>query len=147
MALETEARALLEEHFNCTQSVLAPFVDRFGLDRAIALKIATPFGGGIGHTGHMCGAVSGALMVIGLVQGTAVFDRAQKYVCFDFVAQFMARFKARHGVLTCPGLLGVDISNPTELEQARHLGLFHTRCPNFVVDAVLIVADLLGLEP
>ncbi len=147
MGLESEARALFEGHLNCAQSVLAPFANRLGLDRAIALKIATPFGGGIGHTGQMCGAVSGALMAIGLAHGTAVFDRAQKYVCYDLVSQFMARFTVQHGGLTCPGLLGVDISNPIELEQARKLDLFHTRCPNFVGDAVLIVAELLGLEP
>jgi len=55
----------------CSQSVLTTFAPRFGLPLDTAMRIATPFGSGIASTGEMCGAVSGALMVIGLAHGAA----------------------------------------------------------------------------
>lgn len=145
MGLDAEARALFEGDYNCAQSVLAPFADRFGMDRKTALRIATPFGGGMGHNGQICGAVSGALMAIGLARGTEVYDKAQKDACYALAQAFLKRFTAKHGDLTCPGLLGLDIGDPAELEQVRALNLFHTRCPDFVGDAVIIVAELLEL--
>lgn len=145
MSLEAEARAVFMGPYNCAQAVLVPFADRFGLDRDMAFKIATPFGGGMGHTGQICGAVSGALMAIGLAQGTATGDKTQKYACYALAAAFQARFRALHGDLTCPGLLGLDISDPAQLEVVREQDLFHSRCPDFVGDAVRIVADVLGL--
>jgi len=146
MELEVEARALFEQSFNCAQAVLAPFAERFGLPRETALKLGTPFGGGIGHTGQVCGAVSGAMMAIGLAQGTAIDDKPQKEACYALVQAFQARFLALHSAVTCPGLLGLDISDPAELERARAMGLFHSRCPAFVGDAVVITAELLGLD-
>ena len=146
MELEVEARALFEQSFNCAQAVLAPFAERFGLPRETALKLGTPFGGGIGHTGQVCGAVSGAMMAIGLAQGTAIDNKPQKEACYALVQAFQTRFLARHSAVTCPGLLGLDISDPAELERARALGLFHTRCPAFVGDAVVITAELLGFD-
>ena len=146
MNLADEARAFFEGPYNCAQAVLGPFADRFGLPREIAFKIATPFGGGIGHTGSICGAVSGALIAIGLAQGTATGDKTQKYACYALAAAFQARFRAQHGDLTCPVLLELDISDPAQLDAAREQDLFHTRCPDFVGDAVLITAELLGVE-
>lgn len=146
MELEAEARALFEQSFNCAQAVLAPFAEQFGLPREMTFKMATPFGGGIGHTGQVCGAVSGAMMALGLAQGTAIDDKPQKEACYALVQAFQTRFLARHSAVTCPGLLGLDISDPAELERARAQGLFHTRCPAFVGDAVLITAELLGLD-
>lgn len=145
MSRDLEARALFDQHYNCAQSVVAPFADHFGLDRELAFKIATPFGGGIGHSGSLCGAVSGALMVIGLARGITAYDQAQKESCYALARTFQARFTAQHGTITCPGLLGLDIGDPDELEQVRQLGLFATRCPQYVGDAVVIVEALLGL--
>lgn len=145
MRMDAESKALFDEGYNCAQSVLAPFADRFGMDREMAFRIATPFGGGMGHNGQICGAVSGALMAIGLARGTQVYNKAQTDACYALVQEFQQRFLAKHGDLTCPGLLGLDIGDSAELAQVRALNLFHTRCPDFVGDAVLIVRELLEL--
>lgn len=146
MELEVEAQALFDGPYNCAQAVLVPFAERFGLPRETALKLGTPFGGGIGHSGQVCGAVSGAMMAIGLAQGTAVGDKAQKDACYALVQAFHKRFLALHSAVTCPGLLGLDLGDPAELERAREMGVFHSRCPAFVGDAVVITAELLGLD-
>ncbi len=147
MSLETEARDYFEAHYNCAQSTFAPFAKKFGMDEELALKIATPFGGGMGHAGGICGAVSGALMAIGIYKGIAVYDQDKKYACYALAKAFQERFKELHGDLTCPGLLGFDIGDPEELQEVRDRNLFHTLCPNLVGDSVRIVAELLGIDP
>jgi len=147
LKFEDEAKQLFEAHYNCAQSVVAPFADQFGLERETAFRIATPFGGGMGHSGQVCGAVSGALMAIGLARGITAYDQTQKYACYALAQTFLERFAALHGSLTCPGLLGLDIGDADELQQVRELNLFHTRCPQFVGDAARIAAELLGLAP
>ena len=52
-------------NFNCSQGVFTAFATEMGMDEKLALKIATNFGGGE-RKGELCGAVAGALMVLGL---------------------------------------------------------------------------------
>ena len=67
---ETEAlRARTDVHYNCCQSVLVPFADLCGLDKETAFKLGANFGSGMRH-GSTCGAVTGALMVLGPVSYT-----------------------------------------------------------------------------
>ncbi|MFW5713074.1 MAG: C-GCAxxG-C-C family protein [Brevefilum sp.] len=141
--LALEAREFFGQHYNCAQSSFAPFARHLGMDLDLAFKIATPFGGGMGHAGQICGAVSGALMAIGLARGITEYDQEQKYACYDLAKTFQERFKTLHGELTCPGLLGWDIANPHELSQVREEDLFHTLCPKLVGDAARIAGELL----
>jgi len=144
MDMKIEAQTYFEQNFNCAQSVLAPFALRFGMDLDIALKIATPFGGGMGHAGQVCGAISGGLMAIGLAKGIATVDRAKKYACYDLAQKFQDRFRAIHHDITCPGLLGYDISDTDDLEEVQELNLFHLMCPKYVGDAAEIVDVLIN---
>ena len=144
MDIKKEAQKYFEDHCNCAQSVFAPFANRYGLALDIALKIAMPFGGGMGHAGQVCGAVSGGLMAIGLARGISTYDLEKKYACYDLAQEFQVRFRELYGEITCPGLLGYDIGDPEELEKVRELDLFHTKCPKFVGDAAMIVEELLN---
>jgi C_GCAxxG_C_C family probable redox protein len=143
--MKNEATLMFTEGYNCAQSVLSQFAERYGLDHEVALRVATPFGGGIGHSGQLCGAVTGALMAIGLAQGTTSADKPQKEVCYASVRAFLERFEAKHGSITCPALLGLDLGLPDDYARAHELDLFQTRCADFVGDAVSITAELLEL--
>ena len=146
MRFEEQAKAYFDGHYNCAQSVFAPFAEYFGMDLDLAFKIATPFGGGMGHNGQICGAVSGGLMAIGLARGIESYDQEKKYACYDLAQAFQQRFRALHGDLTCPGLLGLDIGDEVQLQQVRELNLFHDVCPHFVGDAVRLVCELLDIK-
>jgi C_GCAxxG_C_C family probable redox protein len=128
---------------NCAQSIVSSYGPRFGLGGELAIKLASGFGGGIGHLGETCGAVTGAIMVIGLKHGGAVGDEAVSEKTYALVAQFLEKFKARHGSVLCRDLLGGDISTPQGLEAARDKGLFEERCPNFVRGAAEILEEIL----
>jgi C_GCAxxG_C_C family probable redox protein len=69
MTKAESAEATMESgKMNCAQSVINAFCEDLGLDRSLALRLALGFGGGMGHTGQTCGAVSAAYMVINLRQ-------------------------------------------------------------------------------
>ncbi len=89
------AISLFQEGFNCSQSVLAAWCSRFGLDEETALKMAAGLGGGIGRTGGICGALTGAILVLGLRYGTAdPKDKNTKYVLYRKTQTLMEQFKA-----------------------------------------------------
>lgn len=138
-ALET-----FQNGFACSQAVLSAFAAELGLPVELALKLAAPFGGGIARRGEMCGAVTGALMVLGLKSGnTTAQDQAAKEFTYQQVEKFVARFTERNGSLTCRDLLDCDISVPAELQRARDTKLFTTICPRLVRDAAEIVGELI----
>jgi C_GCAxxG_C_C family probable redox protein len=141
---DSAANNIAERRLNCAQSVLTAFNGELGLDNALARKIALGFGGGMGHTGKSCGAVTGALMVIGLKYGDQKPENAQevKDKVYALVKEFSRRFSENHGSTECSQLLGCDLSIPENLAAAREKGLFTTLCPKFVRDAVNILESM-----
>lgn len=130
-----------DQNFNCAQSVFSAFAAQFGLDEETAVKIAAPFGGGVARRGETCGAVTGALMAIGLARGTATPE--SKEVVYRLAQEFMLRFKEKHGSLLCRELIGCDISTPEGLKNAHASGVTRSVCPKVVHDAAEILHTML----
>ncbi len=129
--------------FSCSQSVLLAFASELGLDPSTAARIATAFGGGIARTGRLCGAVSGALMVLGLRYGSvSSTDKGAKEATYTLARRLVAEFEAQNGSVDCPDLLGCDIGTPEGMQQARKQDLFKRQCPAYVKDAVRILMSL-----
>ena len=138
------AVSCFEEGFSCAQAVFSAYGPQYGLDRELALKVAGAFGGGMGHMGHVCGAVTGAFMVIGLKYGkTRPEDNETRDKAYSLVQEFTRRFESRNGSIVCRELLGHDISTPAALEMAREKGLFENLCPRLVQDAAEIIEEIL----
>ena len=124
--------------------MLSSFGEELGLDQELALRVAGAFGGGMARMGETCGAITGALMVIGLKYGmTKAKDEGARDKTYKLAQEAMTRFKARHDSIVCRELLGYDLSKPEERKAAFEKGLFTTLCPQFVRDAVEIVEQLL----
>ena len=139
------AVSYFEEGFSCAQAVLATYAPQLGLDRETALKVAGAFGGGMARMGQTCGAVTGALMSIGLQNGKTVADDEETTeACYDLAKEFAEQFRSRNGSTICKELLGYDISSLEERKIADEKKLFETRCPEFVHDAAEILEQLLG---
>ncbi len=132
------------EGFSCSQAILATYGGDLGLDRETALKAAAGMGGGMGGLGEVCGAVTGALIVIGLKYGhTEAKDKETKAKNYAIVRTFAGRFRAGNGSLLCRELLGCDISTAEGMETARQKGLFTELCPRLVRSAAEILEDVL----
>jgi C_GCAxxG_C_C family probable redox protein len=129
--------------FSCSQSVFSAFAPDLGLDTDAALRVSAAFGGGMGRTGRTCGAVTGALMVLGLKHGaTRADDKATKERTYALAREFIERFEARNSSVACAELLGVDISTAEGLSAARGAELFKTVCPGLVASAAMILQEM-----
>lgn len=116
------------------------FGEGLGLDEATCAKVSCAFGGGISHLGLTCGAVTGALMAIGLRYGGPPEKKEQTY---EIANEFVERFTRLHGSTNCTELVGYDLSIPEQLAEAREKAVFSVKCANYVQDAVKIVEELL----
>ena len=139
-----EAKALFKSGFSCSQAICAAFAEDYGIDRGMALKLSCGFGAGMARSGNTCGAVTVALMVIGMKYGrTMAVDVAARDRTYAVVQAFMAEFLRRYTSVNCTDLIGYNLKNPEEYEQARAENLFHTRCAQLVHDASQILESVL----
>jgi C_GCAxxG_C_C family probable redox protein len=137
MDRQEQADEYFRQGFSCSQSVLAACADHFGLDEKKALGVAGAFGGGLARSGETCGAVTGALMVVGLKYGKLTAeDQTAKDETYRIGQQLMADFAAEHGSTTCRILLGYDLSDPVQRQAAHDAGATRKVCPALVRAAV-----------
>ncbi len=136
MLNQDEIRDLFMQNYHCSQVVFMEMAEELGIDRDEAARIAAPLGGGM-FRGDTCGAVSGALMALGMAYGDDLEAAKEK------TAQFQAAFTERFGSTICRDILGFDLSKPGELEKARESGNMSERCPGFVRGASEILQELM----
>jgi C_GCAxxG_C_C family probable redox protein len=132
-----------EQGYGCAQAVLASYASDFGLDERLALRLATGFGSGMGRMCEVCGALTGAFMVIGLKHGKETTDGTrygnETETTYRLVADVAAKFKQRNGSIFCRDLIGYDLMDPVERAKVIELGLFKTTCRKCILDAVEIL--------
>jgi len=143
MSRADDAVSDFNKGFNCAQAVFSVFAPELGMDREKARKVATAFGGGMARNGLTCGAVTGALMVLGLRHGMEMEGKSEaKEATYSRSRHFMQLFRERRGSVSCSELLGCDISTPEGMKEAGEKGLFKTVCPRAVRDAVEILETM-----
>ena len=137
------ATEYFDNNFNCAQAVFTTFAVEEGMPEELALKIATQVGGGC-RKGEVCGAVSGALMVLGLKHGHYHLDAPEeKAAAYRLSEEFMDRFIEKQGTVVCRELLGYNVSKPEDMVKIRELGLFHSKCPEMIRCATEILEEML----
>ena len=140
------ARALFLEGYNCAQAVVCAFAEETGLSLELSAKAASSFGGGMGRLREVCGAVSGALLVLGVLRGYSdPSDSSAKPAHYRLVQAFAGRFKEKHGSIVCRELLkGVPVT-PGLLPEPRTPEFYKKRpCPELIRDAAVLTAELLS---
>lgn len=95
MTNEEKSEQLFLSGLNCAQSVFCAFAEGFGMDLETAKKVSCGLGGGVGRLREVCGAVTGATLVLGMRHGP---DKAEVY---PKVQEFCARFKDECGSIVC----------------------------------------------
>lgn len=141
------AVACFQNGYNCSQAVFSTYCEQLGLDRTDALKVAGGFGGGMGHIGETCGAVTGAIMLIGLKHGKVnKDDSAARETTYNLVQEYEKRFKALNGSVECTELLGYDLSTSEGFIAARDSNVWNTVCAKLVKDSAAIIEELLELS-
>lgn len=136
------AEHLFHGGYNCAQAVLLAFSDVTHLDEEVAARLASPFGAGMGRLREVCGAFSGALMVLGLMRGPAGPDsRAARREVYGDVQQLAERFRSLHGSIVCGELLGIRQTDGAPRERPHK-----PPCPVLVRTAADMTAEMLNLS-
>jgi len=141
-----EALSYGEKYFNCCTAVLAAYAPELGMDRELAVRLTRGMPG-IGCLDNVCGAVSGATMVIGLKTSNEnnINDMEAQHKTNEIVREFVARFRDRYSSIECRELLGYDISTREKVEAAVKEGAF-INCNKYVGYAVEILEELFSLN-
>ena len=137
---------IFNQGFNCSQALLSTYGEQLGLNKETALKIACPFGAGMGRMSETCGAVTGAYMLIGLKHGKYLAeDDESKEKSYALVNEFNEKFNSLHGSILCKDLLKYDMKKPEDMAAIKEQGLWQKLCPIFIRDAAQVIEELLDL--
>jgi len=119
--------------FNCAEAVLLSLAEATQVNCACIPRMATGFGGGIGRTGDVCGAISGAVMALGLAFGRdTATDADAKEDTYSKVALLVNAFSNEYGSVSCRDLIGCDLSTKKGQEEAKAKRIHSEICPKFV---------------
>ena len=125
------------------QTIIAIEKGKYDPSLDLAFKIASSLGGGLARSGNTCGAVTGALMVIGLKYRNLDYeDQENRELTYEIGRKFIEQFKKVHGTIKCKELLGYDISTLEGREKAKLDNLFDELCPKLVKDASEILETI-----
>lgn len=116
MSKADKAKELFLSGYNCAQAVFGAFCEEFGIDFELGVKISSGFGGGIARRREVCGAVSGAVMVLSMVHGYSDSKAdAEKKKLYEEVRGVLKNFENETGSIICRELLGLEekVSAPT----------------------------------
>ncbi|MGN0632464.1 MAG: C-GCAxxG-C-C family protein [Oscillospiraceae bacterium] len=110
------AAELFKSGYNCSQAVVGAWAEEMGLSLDTALRLSSGFGGGMGRMREVCGAVTGAFMVLGAARSSGLSDPSSKKEMYELIQRFAARFKEENGFdsIICRELLGVDAAQKPE---------------------------------
>ena len=127
---------------DCSQVVFEHFAESLDISAEEANRLTAAFGGGSGM-GETCGAVVGAMMVIGMKYGhKGPDDMENREILMAKRAEFIEKWKARRGSCMCKDMLGDDISTPEGLGRILESGKLFSLCPEIVMDAVDVLESM-----
>jgi len=125
--------------YNCAQSVAVAFHDLLGMDRDSCARMASAFGGGMGRMREVCGAVSGMLLVLGILYGyDTPGDDAPKKALYTEVQALAGKFRAEAGSIVCREILKNPPSDPNPTPRTAE---FYKARP--CTRMVMLAADLM----
>jgi C_GCAxxG_C_C family probable redox protein len=142
---ETIDKALthFKEGYACSETILLSFADSNNIKSEIIPKIASGFGGGIARTGSVCGALTGAIMAIGLKYGRSNANDKEAYeLCLKKSSKCCKKFEKEFGSIFCFDLIDCDLSTSKGRHNYRKWGLKEEKCSNYVKRAMEIVLSL-----
>ncbi len=148
MNRKEKATALFESGYNCSQAVVLAFSDLTGIEENALAKIASSFGGGMGRLREVCGAVTGAFMVLGLLYGYSEAETgAKKAEHYMRIQHFAERFSQITGSIVCRELLGIDKKKESPTPEKRTAEYYKKRpCRDLVGLSAEILEEMIENE-
>jgi len=144
MSNSEKAAEIFDSGSNCAQAVLGVFAEHLNFDIQKASQITAGFGSGIARMQETCGAVTGAVMVIGLAIGEKNGDHADsKERVYSLIKEFIRKFKEINITLICRELLQCDVNTDEGIYYYDVNELHEKVCTKCIRDAVEILDELI----
>jgi C_GCAxxG_C_C family probable redox protein len=143
----TKAAELFYNGYNCAQAVAVVFSDLTGLDEAMSARMASSFGGGMGRLREVCGAVSGMLLVAGILYGyDSPSDDVAKKAHYALVQALAGQFREKNGSIICREILKNPPSDPAP--SPRTAEYYASRpCARMVYTAASLLEEYINANP
>lgn len=127
------AISLHDQKYNCAQSVACAFAEDLNIDPQILFKICEGFGLGMGCMNGTCGAISGAVALLGMKTSDGNLDSpATKASTYQLSRELLEKFQQKNSSTICKELKGIDT------------GTVLRSCPGCIEDAVEFVEEILN---
>ena len=165
MDIHEQAYRTQMNYRGCTQVVVKALMDHLNMFSQEVFRAATPFAAGVARKGELCGALTGALLAIGLYSGRNDLKEAgppkevgkNSYLnpytkCHDLAAEMFDRFNGFWGSTTCyviqEKLLGrkMDASDPDVkrmMESGEYFDMLSKACCNVSASAAKMAAEII----
>ncbi len=127
--------------YNCSQSIVMAFMDLLPGDEETLMKIASPFGGGMGRLREVCGAVTGMFMAAGMLYGYSGPETGTpKAELYARIQELAKEFEERHGTIVCREMLGLAVKHDAPEPEKRTEEYYRKRpCAEIIGDAAEIL--------
>lgn len=118
--------------YNCAQAVACAFADKTNLSEDDVFRLTEAFGGGMGGTRGVCGAVSGMVFVVGALHSKGIHSlpETNKQQSYAVARELMGEFESRIGTTLCGEIKDKQLRS----------------CDGCIEDAVKILEEKLGVE-
>lgn len=146
MTRKEKAMQSFLDGYNCAQCMMLAFEDMLTIDLDTALKIASPFGGGMGRLREVCGSVSGMFMVFGYINGyNEPDDYEGKKKLYEHIQELARRYEEENGSIICRDLLGLNVQKEEATPQKRTEAYYKNRpCAEKIGSAAEILQQYLN---
>ena len=141
------AAELFMKGYSCSQAVTVAFCDVTGLPEDFSARMASSFGGGMGRMREVCGAVSGMLLVTGLLYGyDTPGDDVSKKAHYQLVQHLAGKFREEAGSIVCREILKNPPSDPNPTPRTAE---FYAKrpCARMLMLAAGILDDYIREHP
>ena len=136
-----KSKEYFESGFCCAESVLLAVSENYGIKSELIPRIATGFCGGISRTSGMCGAVSGAILVLNLFYGRQSPDESRESN-YDVVRQLMTLFENKFSSTNCFDLTGCRLDTDEGLKKFEENNVMK-QCASYVEEAARITVEII----
>jgi C_GCAxxG_C_C family probable redox protein len=132
----TKAREYFLKGYSCSESVLRALADEWYLPAGVAPRAGSALGGGVGASGEVCGAITGAAVALGLYKGrddiNDVVGAERKKKLYVTMHRLIKAFERRYGAVACRDVIRLDLSDPDQLDIYKQFGKRRNICARLV---------------
>jgi C_GCAxxG_C_C family probable redox protein len=139
--VEKVSKIMEQQKGSCSQAIFTTYGEYLSsgkLDYDTCMKIASGFGGGIAGAGNVCGALTGAIMALGLKYGGSMMEQDVTQAS----TKLLKEFTELHGSVLCRNLINYDLITDQDFKQAFEAGAF-SKCPQYVEDVAEFMEKLI----